>query len=454
MKKTIILFSSLVFLLGVIYYLEEIRDMGFANQVRKTKKIFTAKEIKSATKIKINKIIFFQEENKYYISSGNYRADKNRIETLLENLISISVKEEIKIDKNIPLEFYFPKESRTIEFINGNNINTITIGAKLRYDRYFYLLYKQKNVAKIYLAYIDQPLLQMSSNNEYRLRKKQFNNFLEIFKVNEEYYYSRLLFNGVTTQINQVKIRNFRSKDLLIDFMKLKTIPKIFGNLNYDEKKMSSFKQDLLGLESEEVFPIKNISILDNKISEIRVTFENDIRTIRLYRKFNDLSGYFAAFDNEKIIYDLKGENAKIFFVNIQEFWGKSIWNTFNNDKLIDSIIFSFNFFNEANTLLKAQLKNEFKIHNLTNDKIVPSNISFYKLFDLLKRRADYVSELDKVDLFDKYIFKINIFNIELFLVKQKGEFIFIIEKLKLKFHYYSSNITEIALELSDYFIN
>ena len=147
----------MVFLLGVIYYLEEIRNRSFANQVTKTKKIFSAKEITSATKIKINKISFFQEKNKYYISGGNFRADKNRMETLLNNLISISVKEEIKINKTVPLEFYFPEGSRTVEFINGNNINRVTIGNKLRYDRYFYLRYKQNNLEKIYLAYVDQP---------------------------------------------------------------------------------------------------------------------------------------------------------------------------------------------------------------------------------------------------------------------------------------------------------
>ncbi|MBT6325797.1 MAG: hypothetical protein HOJ35_07495, partial [Bdellovibrionales bacterium] len=369
-------------------------------------------------------------------------------------LISISVKEEIKINKTVPLEFYFPEGSRTVEFINGNNINRVTIGNKLRYDRYFYLRYKQNNLEKIYLAYVDQPLLQMSSNNEYRLREKQFNNLLEILKVNEAFYYSRLLFNGVNAQVNQVKIRNFRSKDLLIDLMKLKTIPEIFNDLNYDQNKISSFKQGLLSLEAEEVFLIENLSVLGNKISEIRVTFQDKVKTISLYRKFNELSGYFAVFDNENILYELEGENAKIFFVNVQDFWVKSIWKTLNNDKSTDSISFSFNFFNESTSLLKAQLNDEFKIENLTNYDLVPSNISFYQLFDLLKVSADYVSPLDKVDIFDEYIFKINIFNIDLYLVMQKGEFIFIIEQLKLKFHYYSSNIPKIALELSDYFIN
>ena len=203
-----------------------------------------------------------------------------------------------------------------------------------------------------------------------------------------------------------------------------------------------------------EVFTLGDGSILDNKISEVSVTFSNMARRISLYRKFNDLNGYFAVFDDENIIYELKGENAKLFFVNVQDFWGKSIWKTLNNDKLINSISFSFSFFKEESSLLKAQLNDEFKIENLTNHNLVPSNISFYQLFDLLQVSADYVSELDKVDIFEKYIFKINIFKFNLYLIMQKGELIFIIEQLKLKFHYYSSNIPKIALELSDYFIN
>ncbi len=454
MRKTIILFFSLAVLLGAIYYFEEIRDRSFINQAKKTKKIFSAKEIKSAIKILINTISFVQEDDNYYISGKHYKVDKNKIDALRDDLISISVKEEIKLDKTVPFLFYFPEENRTIEFINGNNINSITIGAKLRHDRYFYLRHKQNNIEKVYLAYIDKPLLQMSSKSEYRLRQKQFNNFLEIFKVNEEFYYSRLLFNKIKSQVNQVKIRNFRSKDLIIDLKKSQTIPKIFNNLNYDQKKISRFKQRLLGLEAVEVFTLGDGSILDNKISEVSVTFSNMARRISLYRKFNDLNGYFAVFDDENIIYELKGENAKLFFVNVQDFWGKSIWKTLNNDKLINSISFSFSFFKEESSLLKAQLNDEFKIENLTNHNLVPSNISFYQLFDLLQVSADYVSELDKVDIFEKYIFKINIFKFNLYLIMQKGELIFIIEQLKLKFHYYSSNIPKIALELSDYFIN
>ena len=165
--------------------------------------------------------------------------------------------------------------------------------------------------------------------------------------------------------------------------------------------------------------------------------------------------GYFLRVDNDKMIYELVGDFAKLFFCNVQDFWSKKVFELNDSNKEIrNNVSLTFKGKSEVklwidrDDFFKAELKDKRK------GNVRPNNLEFKKLFSFLSNEADRISILsdDDYKLTSDNSFLLRYNKKEFFILKEGREIVVVNKKFRNKYHYSFIDLP-ISLQYNDYFL-
>ena len=233
-----------------------------------------------------------------------------------------------------------------------------------------------------------------------------------------------------------------------LNFKNTTTNPPVPNGISYLEDNWLSFHTALTKLQGRTVIsPYEPIAL-----SEILSQFEIKDRagrnfTLTVYKKFGDQNGYFLASSLDKMLYVLKPEDARFFFVNVQDFWKKSIRPS------LKEYVLGLTFFNQKLDQVKIIDKELFKAESV-NANSVTRPLEFKKLIDFLKTEGDNVSEFTEKpsEILKKIIIFLNFDNRAMGVMLEDNDAILVDLDLKIKIHHYVGATLPFSIKRADYF--
>jgi hypothetical protein len=294
------------------------------------------------------------------------------------------------------------------------------------------------------------------NENEYKKSEFKYQRLQMLFYLTNVFFYETKLFEGFSyeeSKINfkRIDIATFRNKKFSLDFEKTSTIPAILNGLSYFEDNWIAFHRVLTLLEAKTIYYPYDKSHLVEPISILDVTDRNGKKySLEMYKKYGSLPGYFLKSSFNEILYEIRAEDAKYFFVNIQDFWSKRI---FPNEKEYQiKIQFTKEILKENKEELEINVKDKEIFEATIKNKKINLN-ELKKLIDFLKMESDNISELsDKPsENVGKTILKLYFANRKISVILEENEIQLVDLDHKLIFHYYMGSTIPFSIKLKDY---
>lgn len=445
------MFSVLVSLLGVTYFLTEVNL--FSTNSDSSLSIDRSKELKSLI-INGNKFIF--ENNKGLLHPGQIPVDLRKLNGLLEVLGKVEVlrtlelAELTEIEKNT-IEKSF-NEKLIFEFKNSRE--TFILGALQKFDESFYIkhILEKDGVTStnINIARANIPRTQAYNNNKPD-SSDRYKQIKKLFNANKSLLLDLRVFKDLQT-ISYLEVKNKRNRPFKIDLHSLTTTPSKLQGIEYHEKKLRKLEEVLKSLNATNIYAPDNLKTLEIEVSSLFIKGEKDFN-LKLFKRFNKREGYFILFND--FVYDLRSRDASIFFSNVQDYWlKKPFGNGLNTEKQIEFTL------GQGEELYKLRIPfvKDFQIEILDSEKIIVQE-NFVKLFLVVfganeDDQAFRVSELTKKigEQIDRQsTLKLNLHGKTLYLFRQRDE-VLVVDTLKnVVFHYLSYNADNLSLKLKDY---
>ncbi|MDO9183416.1 MAG: hypothetical protein Q7U04_13460, partial [Bacteriovorax sp.] len=274
-----------------------------------------------------------------------------------------------------------------------------------------------------------------------------------VFMLTNVYFYDTRVFRDLyaddkSINFDEITISTFRNKKYSIDFKNTSTKPEAPKGINYFEENWISFHNSLTKMQGRTVIAPYEASALSEILSqfEIKDRAGRNI-TLRLFKIFGEQNGYFLTSSLDKMLYVLKPEDARLFFVNVQDFWKKSIAPQSKDYQL------SLGFYEHKTDVVKISDKELFKVEPAIAGVAVRP-LEFKKLIDFLKTGGDRISELTEKpsEILKKNILRINFENRSLSVILEDNDAILVDLDLKFKIHHYVGATLPFSIKRSDYF--
>jgi hypothetical protein len=232
-----------------------------------------------------------------------------------------------------------------------------------------------------------------------------------------------------------------------VNFKTSTTNPPAPKGIAYFEENWLSFHRTLTHLQGRTVIAPYEQSALSEILSqfEVKDRFGRNY-TLTLYKKFGDQNGYFLTSSLDKLLYVLKPEDARFFFVNVQDFWKKSIVPD------LKEYVLGITFYNHITDQVKVIDKELFKVES-QKPGVLTRPLEFKKLIDFLKTEGD-VSEMTEKpsEIIKKNIMRLNFDNRAMSVILEDNDVVLVDLDLKIKIHHYVGATLPFSIKRSDYF--
>ena len=387
MKKN--LFLCLVFfsLVGIAYYLEEVKKPNQRRQNENKRRILP-EETELQRVILPNLELLKNERNQWIIKDQKRIADPdvvNKLITVLKGLVKIK---ELPLEKEG--EFFDQQASRIIFNLPEQKLN-IELGKFLVASGRFAL----KINDEIYLCE-DESLYQQIYQSEKEKQAKKYL-FLRSMLLDSSWAYTERSFfkNKDLQNLKRVKVDNKRNRWFQLDIQKQTTTPAPFNDIKL--KNLSALILEKLSRVriKREIESTQNI--LTEFTSEILIEGQSDLR-VRLYQNLNGQYGKFLKKNDELKIVEIEDQGSEIFFGNVQNYWLKQFPLTRQTQG--NSLKFEVSKNGVDYFAFNITALDKFSIEppkNLSINRQVV-NLVFNILFNLLDfREADFISKMDGI---------------------------------------------------------
>ena len=283
----------------------------------------------------------------------------------------------------------------------------------------------------------------MRSTNDCRL---YLCSLIYIFTIQN--YLKDLYNDAEKINFKEITISTFRNKKYSINFQDTTTTPAAPKGINYFEENWISFHNALANLEAKSVIMPYEPSVLSEILSQLEIVDREGRQiTLTVYKKFGEQRGYFLTSSLDKILYVLKPDDARYFFVNVQDFWKKNIGPRIRNISL------GISFLDHKKDEVTISDKELFKA-NAVEPNVVARPLEIKKLVDFLKVEGDHVSELTEKpsEILKKNIMQLYFDNRVLSVMLEDNDVVLVDLDLKIKIHHYVGATIPFSVKRSDYF--
>jgi hypothetical protein len=453
--KNLSLFIALIFALGLTYLFEEKRNKDIEleqNQKLAVLDIKTFGELKSFKGIKLN---IKKVGEKYYSIDPELKLSDARLGEFIKILTGLKIKSVLddKDVSKIDRSFYIPNNDLKLTFTFEKGQLEFSLGKKLDYDQAFYMEVIKNNQKKMMVVNDESPDPTAYQNEEeYKKSDFKYKRLQMLFYLTNVFFYETKVFNQFNYQesrinFKQIEVATFRNKKFTLDFEHSATIPKVLDGMGYFEDNWISFHRVLTSLEAKTVYYPFDSAKLGEPLSILNVIDREGVKySLELYKKYGSLPGYFLKTSFDKILYDLRPDDAKYFFVNIQDFWHKRIYPDEKEFK------FNLSFPKQTKTIYSVEVKDKEIFEAQIQDRKVRAS-EIKKLIDFLKMESDNVQDMTEnpSELVKKEVLKLYFANRELGVILEDNDVVLVDYKNKLKFHHYVGMNIPFSLNENDY---
>lgn len=454
--RNLSLFVILVIALAATYIFEEKRNRD--NELLEAKKnaIIDTSTFGELVSFKGLKIDIEKKGDKYFAKDNHLLLSQPKMDEFFKILGGLKIKKTLSDEeiKNVDRSFYIPNSDLALSFQFKNGDLKFALGKKLEYDQSFYMEVIRGNQRKIMVVTDESPDPNIYQNeSEYKRSEFKFQRLQMLFYLTNVFFYDTRVFaqfNYDEKRINfkTIDIATFRNRKFTVDFEKTKTNPPIQEGIDYFEENWISFHRVLSTLEGKTMyFPYAKANLTEPLSIFDVVDRDGKKYTLEVYKKYGSLPGYFLKTSFNEYLYELRGEEAKYFFVNVQDFWKKNI---FPNQKEFNLDI---QFPKETATNYKVEIKDkEIFTGSAAGHKIKLAE--FKKLIDFLKTESDHISEMNEKpsDLVGKAVMKLYFANRNIGVILEENEVLVVDFDHKFKMHYYTGIDIPFSTRSIDYF--
>ena len=458
--KNLALFILLVLAITATYFFEERSNaLNEAVTAKKTALLDMEKlgDITAINGVKLN----FEKKGEFFFDRNNgLRLSKERLGEFFQILSSQKVKTFLNQDevKKVGPAFYIPDPTMKMTFKFEKGEASFTLGKKLDYDQSFYMQVTRENKSQIVIVNDESPDPgAYATDEEYKKSDAKYKRLEMMFLLTNKYFYDARVFrdfNYSTDKINfkNISISTFRNKKYSVNFEKSTTNPAPPKGVLYFEENWISFLRILTKLEGKSLYYPARPELLDEALSQFEVQDrDNRTYTLEVYKKYGEERGYFLKTSLDKIIYQLRPEEAQYFFVNVQDFWLKRV---LPKEK---EFVLKVTFFKGQSEEVKIEDKELFKVVPL-NSKFTESSLralEFKRLLEFLKGEGNMVESLtlSPSEILKKNILKVHFENRNLSVILDENEATIVDLDQKIMIHHYVGAKLPFSIKYEDYFI-
>lgn len=454
--KNLFLFLILVLSICITYWFEE-RGTGLAlkEEAQRTE-VLNSDKLGALKGVRGIKIDFEKKGEKYYSRNNKIQLSNDRLDEFFKILAGLKVKtflNDVDIAK-VGRAHYIPDDSMKLNFQFEKGEIEFTLGKKLDFDQRFYMEISQNNKKKIVIVNDESPdPVTYQSDKEYQVSDVKYKRLTMVFLLTNLYFYDSRVFKDIYTDEKNINfeliaISTFRNKKFTLNFKDTTTLPLVPKGIAYFEDNWLSFHKSLTHLVGRTVIAPYDPSALSEVLSQFEIIDRRGINIIlTVYKKFGEQNGYFLTSSLDKLLYVLKPEDARLFFVNVQDFWKKGFYNYGPEFQL------AMTFFDNKTETVRVSDKELFKVTPLKSTvKVRP--MEFKKLIDFLKLEGDHVSELIEKprEILKKNIMQLSFDNKRISVILEDNDVILVNHDLKIKVHHYVGSTIPFSIKRSDYF--
>lgn len=455
-NKNLFLFLALVFAIGITYWFEERGNQNAIKVEAKRTEVLNAENLGELIRVKGIKIDF-EKKGEFYLDRNNQiQLSQSRLDEFFKILAGLKVKTFLKEEDvaKVGRSYYIPDDGLKLNFQFEKGGIEFTLGKKLDFDQSFYMEVIQNGKTQIVIVNDESPDPgTYKSDKEYQVSDLKYKRLQMVFMLTNVYFYDTRVFKGLYTDeksinFDQITISTFRNKKFTLNFRGTVTEPPIPKGLDYFDDNWLSFHKSLTELEGRTVYSPYEVSALSDLLSQFEVKDRQGRNyTLTVYKKFGDQNGYFLTSSLDKLLYVLKPEDARFFFVNVQDFWKKSL-----NPKSSEYEL-SITFFDNKTDIVKVIDKELFKVSS-PKAGVQVRPLEFKKLIDFLKTEGDRISELSEKpsEILKKSILRLNFDNRVMSVILEDNDAILVDHELKIKIHHYIGATIPFSIKRSDYF--
>lgn len=455
-NKNVLLFLLLVLLLVGTYIFEERANITSKFETDRAAQLLDTQKMGDLISIKANTINLVKRGDFFYDPTNNIVVSDFRLDeyfSILSGLRTVKTIPQEEISK-AGLNQFIPENAPTIEFGFEKGMMKFTLGAKVQFDQSFYMQVSKDNREELYLVKdISPDPGAYQSEDEYRTSDVKYKRVLYLFYLTNKYFYDTKIFRGFDYKedkinFDEVGISTFRNKKFLLDFKKTQTLPHPPKSVGYFEDNWISFHQFLTNLEGKEIiYPFEK-----NQLDEVVSHFEIKDRTQKsselfLYKTYKGKAGYYLRTSFSDYLYEIDGENAQHFFINVQDFWNKNFWP---QDKIYS---LKLDFHNGKSLSVIVEDGALFKISDSLSPTQKYKPLVFKKMIDYLKTGADFVEEMSikQSDMLKNRVMSV-VFNKRVFDVILEDTGVVILDQTnQVLYHFYSGMTLPFSIKLEDY---
>ncbi|MBF0361756.1 MAG: hypothetical protein HQK49_12135 [Oligoflexia bacterium] len=378
MKVNLMLFALLSIILLLIYYFEEKRGVEKLREERIkfafldpritlqnidaiSMKNFFLKSGSCEKGIETKKGPLTINDKCFFIKEGGgYAADSAHIQNMLETLSKLKIErylseEEIKGLKRTDI---FTDEAIIFYFDYLGLRTTYTLGKRLSFDETFYVEIKKSAAAAtaaaasvVWAIVKDEAPKSGLYTNEEDIKQESYQNIKTILLKRASDFFDKKIFSKhyLHDQIADFNIQNMEISNKINRTFYIKwnasnevvTSPEIIKGLKYKTDELLEIKKRLLDLAGEDIY-FKDIDVGVDVGGDLVSTIKLDLLKgnkfrrveMKLYKEMKIKSvkavsrkGYFLQTNISNNIFELSESDAKIFFLNVQDFWDKRVIN-------------------------------------------------------------------------------------------------------------------------------
>ncbi len=453
-NKNLILLVVLVLMLIATYFFEEQRNKNKSQSQDQEAKVVDFEKngnLKKIEGIKIN----------IELSGKDYVALPHRL-LISDKKIGefFQVFSNLRIIKTIPstewseatLNQFIPDQSLKVKFSFDQYVTEVTLGQKQSFDRSFYMFLNDNNGKRLVLVKdisLDPNAYQ--TDEEYQRSDFMYKRLQMIFYLTNVFFYeTRVLkdLNYLESEVHfkKMSISTFRNKKFSLNFEKSETNPLPPKTVKYHDENWVSFIRNFYRIEGKTIYFPYEKKLLNEVLSYFEIEDkEGRSYTIEVYKKYGSLSGYFLKTSLDNRLFELRMEDAKYFFVNVQDFWERRI--------LVDEKKIQLNLIFENSKQLNLNVLDDslFKVESENSVQ----NAKVKEVIDLMKIPCDHVSgnEYFPSKFGGKELMKIKVNGREYRVIFEENDLILADFINKVAYHHYVGEKIPFSTKYEEYLI-
>lgn len=448
MKKNLGLFIALIGLATFTYFFQEKRDIKKIEEKEAGQRLINPKQVGGLRKIEMPFVEIRKEGQEFYTHDG-FLVDKEKFQKFLDALGYLQVKNHLKTEAFGQLQSFIPDEKSWIKFTFDRGEATFYLGNKVATSQHFYMLVKGRLGRDLYVIEDSASIVGAYQQHEEYRSSLKYERFKNLIHSQSSSFRDTKVFHDyeqVAAQMKSVKIENLRNKPYELDFHSQVTSPQCPNILRLRKSFFTRLPMAIASLRGHEIY--KKEQRLSDQIASMELSFlALPTRKISLYTKYGSLSGFFVHFENSQFVQKLTQTDAQLFFRNVQDYW--EIIPLLG----VESSQFTMTFSNQSYGVKVLEKKDKFEVVKVGDYKKSPINTSFHKLFELLKKRSDFVRYSDKTwsKITPRWSLKFQ--DKEFHVILSKGELMFWDKAQELAFVYLIGTESPIGLSFESYFL-